>query len=134
MAISKKPRCNGQWTEARFNSFIASALRGATRRWAPRNQCIKNARVERGKYRCEGCNQIVPATLPPKKGNKRRIRNIVADHIAPIVDPSVGFTTWDSWIERAFCEAEGFQALCHECHTKKSNEEKAIARQRKKKA
>jgi hypothetical protein len=117
------PYNNGTWTEARFRSFIVSALRSATGRWGPKQLCIKNARVERGKYKCEGCGNIGPATLPPKKGNKRRIKNIVADHIDPIV-PVTGFISYDSWIERCFVEVDKFQALCHECHTKKSNEER----------
>lgn len=129
----KKPRNGGQWTQARFNSFIVSALRGATRRWGPRNECIKNARIARGVYRCESCGKEGAATLPPKEGQKRRRKNIVADHIEPIVDPAVGFVDWNTWIDRAFVEVDGFQALCYECHTKKSNEEKRIARERRKK-
>jgi len=49
-----------------------------------------------------------------------------ADHITPIV-PVTGFDTWDSTIDRLFCEAEGLQALCVDCHavkTKAENEER----------
>ena len=84
-----KPRNNGQWTEARFRSFITSLLRGGTQKWGPKNKCIQNARVRRGWYICEDCKEEVPATLPPKEGNKRRIKNILADHIVPIVDPRI---------------------------------------------
>ena len=118
-----KPYNNGEWTEARFRSFIVSALRSATGRWGPKQSCIKNARVARGKYKCEGCGVVGPATLPPKEGNKRRIKNIVADHREPIV-PVTGFISYDSWIERCFIELEGFQALCHKCHSEKSGEER----------
>ena len=131
--MKEKTRNNGTWTEAKFKSFITSLLRSGTMRWQPKNECIKKARVRRGWYKCEGCGKEVPATLPPKPGNKRRIKNIVADHIAPIVDPKVGFVSWDEWISRAFIEKEGYQALCHECHTEKSNKEKAIAAQRRNK-
>ena len=126
-----KPHNDGQWTSARLKSFIISQLRSATTRWSPKQVCIRDARVSRGLYKCEGCKKIVPATLPPKKGNKRRIKNIVADHIRPIVDPAIGFTTYDDWITRCFVEIEGYQALCHDCHTEKSTSERAIATQRR---
>ena len=77
------------------------------------------------------CSSVGPPTLPPKEGNKRRVKNIVADHIDPIVDPNVGFTSYDDWIRRCFIELDGFQALCHKCHTAKSNEEKEIANARR---
>lgn len=121
----------GQWTEARMNSFIKSALRAASQKWPPRNQCIKEARVRRGWYKCDGCGKEVPATLPPKEGNKRRIKNIVADHIKPVIDPAVGFVDWNTVIDRMFCERDGFQALCHHCHSIKTQEEREIAKKRK---
>lgn len=123
---------NGQWTQARFNSFITSLLRAGTQRWGPRNLCIKKARTKRGWYQCEGCKEEVPATLPPKEGNKKRIKNILADHIDPIVDPAVGFVSWDEWINRAYVEVDKYQALCNSCHTNKTNEERTVSTNRKK--
>lgn len=122
---------NGTWTQARFKSFIVSQLRAATQRWGPKQSCIKNARVSRGVYLCQGCGKEGPATLPPPEGNKRRIKNIVADHINPIVDPAIGFTTYDDWITRCFVELDGYQALCHKCHTAKTADEREISKQRK---
>lgn len=126
-----KTRNSGQWTEARFHSFIMSALRGASGRWGPKHECLKRARVERGLYRCEGCGTVGPPTLPPEPGKKRRIRNIVADHILPVIDPEKGFEGWDRVVERMFVELEGYQALCHKCHTEKSKEENEIRRKAK---
>ena len=34
--MNDKPYCNGQWTAARKKSFITSALRRASSRWAPK--------------------------------------------------------------------------------------------------
>lgn len=126
-----KPHNNGTWTKARKNSFITSALRGALMRWGPKSRCISNARVERGRYRCEHCKEIGPATLPALEGNKRRRKNIVADHINPIVDPSTGFIDWNDWIAKAFVEINGLQALCWQCHTNKTNDERAVAKARR---
>jgi hypothetical protein len=124
--MAEKTRNGGKWTEARFRSFIISALRTATRKWGPRNECLKQARVRRGVYKCAMCEQEVPATkvITLKNGKEKKVKNIFADHIEPIVDPEVGFVDWNTWIERAFVELDGFQALCHDCHKKKSDEER----------
>ena len=125
--MTDKPHNNGQWTEARFHSFIKSALRTASMKWPPKYEVKKDARISRGIYRCAGYNcdfHDVPASLPPKPGNKRRINNAVVDHISPIIHPNKGFTTWDSVIERMFVEKTGLQLLCHECHSAKTKDER----------
>ncbi len=125
----EKIRNSGQWTEARFTSFVKSALRGA--RWPPRYDCIKGAKVGYGLYRCALCGTIGPPTLPPEEGKKNRIKNIAADHIDPVVDPNVGFVDWNTFIERLYVELHGWQALCYSCHTKKTREENTIAKDRR---
>lgn len=133
MPKKEKPYNNGQWSEARFKGFIISALRGASQRWGPKAAVIKEARVRRGWYKCEGCKQEVPATkqVTLKNGKKKRVKNILADHIDPIIDPKVGFVDYNTWIERCFVEKDKYQALCHDCHTKKTEEEKQIAKTRR---
>ena len=61
----------------------------------------------------------------------RRVKNVHVDHIEPIVDPSVGFVSYDVLIERMFCEAPNLQVLCSECHTIKTDNEKALAKARR---
>lgn len=101
----------------------------ASRKWAPINQCLKEARIKRGWYLCAHCKQEIPASI---RKNGKRVKNAIVDHIDPIIDPELGFTTWDDCIERMFCEADGLQVLCDECHTIKTNEEKAKAKERRK--
>ena len=125
-----KTRCGGRWTQAYFNSFIKNQLRGASRKWAPNNDCLTAARVARGLYKCAGCEEIVPNTL--KKGRKRE-KNVYVDHILPIIDPAVGFTTWDECVERMFCEVDNLQVLCKTCHDVKTKEERDIATARRRK-
>ena len=125
-----KTRCGERWTEAAFNSFIKNNLRKASMRWAPISDCLKAARIRRGFYICNMCKEEVPAsTKHPETG--KRIKNAIVDHIEPIIDPVVGFTTWDECINRMFCEADNLQVVCHACHTTKSNKEKALAKQRR---
>lgn len=123
-----KTRNNGTWTDARFRSFIRSQLRAATMRWGPISDCLKSARVERGLYHCAGCGQQVPSTI---KSGGRRVKNVHVDHISPIVDPDVGFVSYDEMIERMFCEADNLQVLCNDCHTVKTDDEKARAKARR---
>lgn len=65
------------------------------------------------------------------EGSRKRVKNIIVDHIKPVIDPAVGFTTWDSFIEGLFCEKDNLQALCRTCHKAKTQEEIEIAKSRR---
>ena len=106
--MTKKTRCNGEWTESRYNSFIKSALRGASNRWAPKYTTKKNARVARNTYVCADCGK--------KVGNK----DIKIDHINPVVSVQDGFVDWNTYIDRMFVEMDGFAAICKKCHDAKT--------------
>ena len=106
-------RCGGTWSDAKYNSFIKSALRTASVRWPPRYQCLHDAFVERGinpstgrlakLYKCCKCKGIFTQA------------NIEINHITPVV-PLEGFSSWDALIERLFCEKDGLEAVCKPCH------------------
>ena len=113
--MTNKPYNNGEWTTARFNSFIKSALRNASLRWPAKHRVKKAAWIKRGVYRCAGFGRAAHE-VPAKE--------VTVDHILPIVDPKKGFVSWDELIERLFCDDKGLQVLCRECHQKKSNSEK----------
>lgn len=126
-------RNGGQWTESRFQSFVKSQLRAGSRKWGPKHEVLRNARLKRGWYQCNGCGEEVPTTLPPeKKGGKRR-KNAHVDHIEPVIDPTVGFTNWDDYIERLYCEADNLQVLCESCHKEKTKQERVVATKRRRK-
>lgn len=112
-----KPYAGGIWSKARFHSFIAGALRHASQRWKPKQDAKKAAKLSYGVYQCAGYG---------RKPHEARAKDIKVDHILPVVDPAMGFTTWDSFIERLFCEADNLQVLCEDCHNKKSNDEKDL--------
>lgn len=125
--MTLKIRNNGTWTEGRYRSFITSTIRGGFRRWPVKFAVLKNAFVgkkinpESGKlasfYKCACCRKTYTA------------KNVQVDHIAPIINPKVGFISWDSFIENLFCEEDNLQVLCIKCHKLKS----AVERQSKKK-
>jgi 5-methylcytosine-specific restriction endonuclease McrA len=91
-------------------------------RWGPKYDAIKKAFVKRdinprtGKlcklHQCASCRKLFPQNA------------IKADHIEPVIDPRVGFISWDVYIDRMFCEVENFQALCGKCHDKKTANDK----------
>ncbi len=112
----------GSWTQARFNSFITSALRAASRRWPPKYETLNDScvgaytNVKTGRlakhYKCAACKDAFPA------------KDVQVDHINPIIDPSTGFISWDLKIEALFCEKDGLQTLCSTCHKEKTTEER----------
>ena len=132
-----KTRCSGAWTEARYRSFIKGNLRRTTMKWGPIGECLKNARIRRGWYLCNICKEEIPAsivtevTLKNGRSQKKRVKNAIVDHINPIVDPAVGWVSWDNCIERMFCELSNLQCVCKACHDAKSLEEKEIGKARK---
>jgi len=132
-ASTPRPYNSGTMSEAEFRSFIVSALRKASMWWKPKSECIREAKIDRNKYKCNICGTIWPSSLPPLPWKKRKRKNIQADHIEEIIPPAVGFTTYDSWIERCFIEKEWFQAICRECHKIKTQAARTLALQYKKK-
>lgn len=126
----EKTRCDGQWTEAKFRSFIRSQLRSATIKWAPIQQVKKKANIRRGFYLCSDCGEEVTATVVDEE-KRARVNNVIVDHVDPIIDPEVGFTNWDDLINRMFCNSDNLAVVCRSCHTTKTNEERALAKQRR---
>lgn len=123
-----KTRCSGKWTEAKFRSFVKGNLRRASMKWSPINEVKGEARTRRGFYLCAECKQEVPAS---KKTGRVRENNVHVDHIDAIIDPSVGWVSWDETIDRMFSEKDNLQLLCSNCHSTKTQEEKAIAKARR---
>lgn len=130
--MSRSQYNGGQWTQSRFNSFIKSTLRSASRRWPPKYGVLNEAcvgqlvNVKSGRlakhYTCAVCKVPHPA------------KDVQVDHISAIIDPEVGFVNWDTVIDNLFCEADNLQVLCKPCHLIKSSAEKQIAKERKKNA
>ncbi len=119
-------RNSGRWTDARYRSFLTSTLRAGSRRWPPRYEVLALAKTEKkinpasGRlaqhYKCAKCKQDYPA------------KDVQVDHKKPVVDPKTGFTTWDNYIDRMFCEKANLQVLCSVCHKKKTQLEKEQAK------
>lgn len=121
IANSQRLYNGGLWTQAKFNSFIKSILRGGSRRWGPKYQVLNEAK--KGKhvnkktgrmaehYICNACRELFPAT------------EVEVNHIEPVI-PVTGFISWDDVITRLFCEKEGLEVLCKPCHKSVTQQEK----------
>lgn len=66
-------------------------------------------------YKCAMCGNIFVA------------KDVEVDHVLPVVDPVVGFVSWDEFIKRLYCPKENLQVLDKECHKLKTASER-IAR------
>ena len=116
------------WAQGRINGFITSVLRSGMRRWPPKYQTLQdsfagkklNTKTNRigAHYRCAYCRKDFPS------------KDVQIDHIEPVVDPKVGFVSWDVFISRLFVPKEKLQTLCVKCHKKKTLTER-IARSKK---
>lgn len=110
------------WTPARHKAFIVSVLRNGTRKYPPKFRTLDKAKTEKKinkatnrlaqHYKCARCKEEFSSS------------NIEVDHIIPVVDPAKGFTTWDEYIARLYCEEDNLQVLCKPCHKEKTKEEK----------
>lgn len=106
-------------------TWITSTLRRASYRWFARNEAKKLARVDRGLYKCAMCEGIF------------KDKDTVIDHIEPVVPftgfpmhPITGEEDWTIFINRLFCDTDGFQILCDPCHDQKTAVEDSIRAQR----
>lgn len=124
MAEKSRTYNGGKWTQGRFNSFVTSTLRAGARRWPPKYETLAAAKTEKkinaatGRlaqhYKCAKCKQEFTQ------------KDVEVDHKKPVVDPKVGFTTWDDFIDRLFCEKPQLQVLCKPCHKTKTAKEKKV--------
>jgi len=114
-----KTRNAGTMSESAFWGFIRSALRQKSRWWKPITQCKQNAKRpykgvnkrQKFEYQCNKCKKWFPD------------KQINIDHVTPAgelnkADDLPGF------VERLFCEVEGLQCLCQNCHNEKTKQEK----------
>lgn len=92
-------------------TFAKGALRRASLMWKPISECRRLARRERGLYECAMCHELFKA------------KEVQVDHIHPVIDIMKGWQSWDSYIDRLFCDIDGLACLCKTCHESKTASE-----------
>ena len=111
----EKPYNCGTMSKAAFFSHIRSTLRNASRWWKPIAEAKKLARRaykginkrQKWEYQCNHCKNWF--------GDKE----IDVDHILE-AGSLKDYNDLPGFVERLFCEVEGFQVLCKECHKTKT--------------
>ena len=109
------------WTDARFWSFIRSALRRAWSKYPNKYKVLNAAKQRkentRGKqkyeYKCACCSGFYAG------------KNVSVDHITPAGTLRC-FDDLADFCAKLFCSVEGLQVLCYACHAAKTNEERGI--------
>lgn len=101
---------------------IIAAMRRIFRWTEEKRLCRKKAEIKatgKVKYLCATCKKVYDR------------KETMVDHIRPVVGPE-GFTTWDAFIDRLFCEEANLQVVCKADHRAKTlAETKARAKTRK---
>jgi 5-methylcytosine-specific restriction endonuclease McrA len=119
--IKEKTRNNKTMTESQFWAFIRAALRQKSRFWKPITACKMNNRRkyeginkrQKYEYQCNKCKHWFKDT------------HIAVDHIVPCgaLNNSADLP---GFVDRLFCEMNGLQLLCEECHQLKTNMERPL--------
>lgn len=122
-----KTRAGGQWTEAKYRTFIVNILRSGSQKWPPKWQVKNDGREQR----------INPKTGKMKFGNTCQECNewffmddLEIDHIdnckrdLDISDTDSFFNTIGNMIKAMFCEADNLRRLCKKCHLSKTATER----------
>ncbi len=118
-----RTRCNRNWTEAAFWSWIRSGLRKMSQRWAPiRTAKLKHRRPSQSankklkwEYQCSGCSRWFPD------------KQVHVNHI----EPCGKLHSWESmsqFAERLFCEEPGLNLLCEKCHANETETQRMTSK------
>ena len=103
-------------TDTRFFTWLRSQLRRISVKWKPRNDA-KNAarrtykgenRRRRGEYQWAACREWFAG------------KEIQVDHITPC-GTLKSYADLPNFVERLFCDVEGFRVLCAPCHQQVTN-------------
>ena len=118
-------RNGGKWTEARYRSFVTSTLRAGSRKWPPKYETLNAAKTEKKVNKATG--RLAQHYLCAMCEQEYTQKDVQVDHIKPVIDPKKGFVSWDTYIDRMFCEGKNLQVLCKVCHAEKTKLEKEIS-------
>lgn len=126
MKSGNSQRNGGKWTEARYRSFVTSTLRAGSRKWPPKYETLNAAKTEKKINKATG--RLAQHYLCAMCAQEYTQKDVQVDHIKPVIDPKKGFVSWDTYIDRMFCEGKNLQVLCKVCHAEKTKLEKEISK------
>lgn len=107
--------------DKKLKRFLIPILRRKSLYWPGRQEAKRDARVERGFYKCFHCDQFFST------------KEVHVDHRDSVISTKEGWVDWDTYIKRLFVPKEQLQILCVNCHNSKSLLEQEIRKVNKKK-
>lgn len=111
--------------ENKRKKFLLNQLRNVSKKWSCKAEARKRFEVKEGEYYIERKGRHRIKIKCAHCGNIFRPDEIHMDHIEPVI-PVTGWDDWNGYIERLFCDVDGYQALCKQCHVNKSNKENKL--------
>lgn len=131
-----KTRNQGTQTEAGYIGWLKSLMRKGSMKWRPRN-AVKQAARQEDKVINPATGRECWGVVCAECGKVELEKLAHMDHINPIVpigknlylcgrddfDPEKHICLAEM-AENLYCEAEGWQVLCHDCHATKTAEER----------
>lgn len=126
--MSRSSFNDGEWTPAKFRSFVTGALRTATRRWPPKYKALKEAFT--GRQVNKKTNKLAMHYMCAACSSEFVSGDVQVDHKKPAVDPKAGFISWDVYVDRLYCESSNLQVLCKPCHAEKTAAEKKLRKKK----
>jgi len=115
----EKPYNHGTMSKSAFWGMIRSCLRQKSRWWKPiaevkklAKRAKKNGGRQKFEYQCNHCKEWFPE------------KSVQVDHVVDAGTLTCKEDVGD-FIERLFCEADGLQVLCSDCHQIKTNNARA---------
>jgi len=124
---------NGKKKASTLKEWLIWQIRRLSYRWPARAQAFADARRSEKEFKQR------PGVDPYKVSRRIKLffecaicgrrfprREVSADHIDPVVDPARGWEGWDIYLERLFCDKEGFQIICSEDHDRKTEKERNV--------
>lgn len=129
--------------DSKTKSRLISAARKISR-WHPARQIVKKKqKVDKALFECSMCGKYCYEgksgtgfiTYKHKYPDKKVSQEYLAiDHIDPIINPKTGWTNWDDFLNRLFCDESNLQGICTEtCHKAKTMLEREIRNKHNKK-
>jgi len=111
-----RTHAGGNWTKARYFSFIRGLLRSGFTRY-PVKHAVKKAASRKKKasrrfeYQCSMCKKWFPNS------------QVEVDHIEG-AGSLKDYDDLPGFVSRLYCEPDNLQVLCKPCHAKKTNSER----------
>jgi 5-methylcytosine-specific restriction endonuclease McrA len=121
-----------------FKERIKKALRKLTWSWKPYKITKDEAKVDKATFECLKCKKYCYVGKSVASYDKLKEKypdkvvemgTIYIDHINPVEGTDGIWVSWDTYIERLFCEKSNLQPLCGNCHKIKTDIENSLRRE-----